>query len=165
MEKMNLIEKFGGVFPHMVYSPIFGEGVVSRINEEEIVVTPTSNTSVLTYSFNHDGTLEENGECLLFPSYENRDWSKYTPKVTITEKQPINVYWYTVTDNKNYNAILYARLKELSGNLPNNAHPIPKKGDIWFNEINGLTCCQRENKIARMAMMIGTELKITDVDG
>ena len=76
----------------------------------------------------------------------------------VEKNYPKVVYWFKVTGDKEANAALFAELRNLTGKEKWN-YPIPKEGDIWFNEECGLTCCQPENKIARMAMMVGIELK------
>ena len=72
------------------------------------------------------------------------------------------IYWFEVTGDKEIDDALFSELSNLTGKEKWN-YPIPQKGDIWFNEKCGLTCCQPANKIARMAMMVGTELRYEKV--
>ena len=68
-----------------LYSTIFGDVELIRVNQNddvdyypiEIKLSDDSITSVTT-----DGRLCEyyNGECILFPSKEQRDWSKFNVK-------------------------------------------------------------------------------------
>ena len=68
-----------------LYSPIYGDVELIRVNQNddvdyypiEIKLSDDSISSVTT-----DGRLCEyyNGECVLFPSKEQRDWSKFKPK-------------------------------------------------------------------------------------
>ena len=64
-----------------LYSPVFGEVEFESINDiiEPIVVTTNIGN---TECFTADGKMYTyyNGECLLFPSKEQRDWSKFKPK-------------------------------------------------------------------------------------
>lgn len=58
-----------------VYSPIFGDGKVESINGDNIKVS--SKTTGVEYLFIGQGQYEKYGECLLFPSRENRSWERY----------------------------------------------------------------------------------------
>ena len=57
-----------------LYSPLCGECKLSEINGYTIRMFD-SNANY--YHFYHDGSYVKTGECLLFPSKENRDWSKF----------------------------------------------------------------------------------------
>ena len=64
-----------------LYSPVFGEVKFESINDiigPIIVTTNTGNAECFTA----DGKMYTyyNGECLLFPSKEQRDWSKFNVK-------------------------------------------------------------------------------------
>ena len=61
-----------------LYSPLCGECELNRIhNELKKIVVSTSDGTI--YSFYNDGKYFQgnNGECMLFPSKENRDWNKF----------------------------------------------------------------------------------------
>ena len=63
-----------------LYSPVFGEVEFESINDiigPIIVTTNTGNAECFTA----DGKMYTyyNGECLLFPSKDQRDWSKFKP--------------------------------------------------------------------------------------
>lgn len=81
-EKLNLVEILKDC-PEgtKLYSPVFGEVKFESINDiigPIIVTTNTGNAECFTA----DGKMYTyyNGECLLFPSKEQRDWSKFNPK-------------------------------------------------------------------------------------
>ena len=61
-----------------LYSPIFGEMKFSKIgnNDYSIIVTQDCHTA----SFTKEGFYyaDVDGECLLFPSKDQRDWNKFT---------------------------------------------------------------------------------------
>ena len=62
-----------------LYSPIFGEVEFEKIGsnkEDAIVITK----GVITSSFTKEGFYyaDKSEECLLFPSKDQRDWSKFT---------------------------------------------------------------------------------------
>lgn len=153
----NIYEKIKNrKLPIDVYSPVFGNGQIISTNNDCIEVL-THETE--TYFFDDLGKLHENGEVLLFPSKYEKDWSAVCYTVDI--KQPKTVYWYRVTNSSEKNKILFETLREKTG-LDNKLYPIPKEGDIYYNEIDGLMCLQPENKIARMAMMVGYEIVISE---
>lgn len=67
-----------------LYSTIYGDVELIRVNQNDDVYYPIeiklSDDSI--NSVTTDGRLCEyyNGECVLFPSKEQRDWSKFKPK-------------------------------------------------------------------------------------
>lgn len=67
-----------------LYSTIFGEVTFDKIKEDQEypVIFTTNNGREITTSVASDGRhlLEFNGECILFPSLEQRDWSKFKIK-------------------------------------------------------------------------------------
>lgn len=58
-----------------LYSPIFGYVYLDKIRPYLAVVVRTSNKQ--KEEFLYDGRYGMNGECMLFPSKENRDWSTF----------------------------------------------------------------------------------------
>ena len=61
-----------------LYSPLVGECTLEHIHGElKKILISTSDGTTLT--FNHNGTYfqMDNSECLLFPSKDQRDWSKF----------------------------------------------------------------------------------------
>ena len=63
-----------------LYSPVFGEVKFESINDIIGPIVVTTNTGNAE-CFTADGKMYTyyNGECLLFPSKEQRDWSKFKP--------------------------------------------------------------------------------------
>ena len=57
-----------------LYSPIFGEGWLSEVGDYLIKVYDNNAND---YNFYHDGSYVKTGECMLFPSKENRDWNTF----------------------------------------------------------------------------------------
>ena len=57
-----------------LYSPICGECTLVTVSSNRIVVMDHRNVCRL---FDPYGLIDVNGECLLFPSKEVRDWSNY----------------------------------------------------------------------------------------
>lgn len=68
-----------------LYSPVYGDVYLLRVMSTtySIVVRPDSDND-FTVSFTSDGRLNANfnGECMLFPSKENRDWRTFNKEVT-----------------------------------------------------------------------------------
>ena len=66
---------------YKLYSPLFGEVTFSDITENKIKVYNLNKYCI--YNFYHDGTfniingVESTRECMLFPSKDQRDWSKF----------------------------------------------------------------------------------------
>ena len=58
-----------------LYSPIFGE--CTLIGVGGCMITVLCCATAIRYTFYSDGTYVKNGECMLFPSKEQRDWSKF----------------------------------------------------------------------------------------
>ena len=56
-----------------LYSPIFGDVIFEEIRHGYIRVS----TNCIIREFHSDGRFYANGECMLFPSRENRDWNTF----------------------------------------------------------------------------------------
>lgn len=85
-EKLNLLEILKDCpFGKKLYSTVFGEVKFDRIDtilSHPIVVRIGRIEDDHTETFAADGRLYSyhSGECVLFPSREQRDWSKFKPK-------------------------------------------------------------------------------------
>lgn len=62
-----------------LYSPIFGECVFRYINDETNDICVKTQYDEIRF-FNFEGLYNAGGECLLFPSKEMRDWSRFAWK-------------------------------------------------------------------------------------
>lgn len=61
-----------------LYSPIFGDVYLDKIRPHiAIVVKTDKDQGDFKEEFLYDGRYGMNGECMLFPSKENRDWSTF----------------------------------------------------------------------------------------
>lgn len=61
-----------------LYSPIFGKVYLDKIRSHlAIVVTTDKKQGDFKEEFLYDGRYGMNGECMLFPSKDQRDWSKF----------------------------------------------------------------------------------------
>ena len=65
-----------------LYCTFLGDVLFSKIEDNKIIV----HTSYTIYSFHSDGKFTYDSECALFPSREQRDWSKF--KVPIKRFNP-----------------------------------------------------------------------------
>ena len=84
-----------------LYSPIFGKGKVKDIaaNNSTIIVEDAKKNE---YYFHPTGRYISSGECLLFPSKEMRDWSKFTWEkgdVLISNNGNNNIIFIKFTDD------------------------------------------------------------------
>ena len=79
-----------------LYSPVFGDvelyQVIKDAEEDYHIDVILSNNTLDT--FTKDGRLfaEYDGECTLFPSKEQRDWSKFKPKKQKFDPQTLNPF-------------------------------------------------------------------------
>lgn len=93
-ENLNLIEILKDCpYGKKLYSTVFGEVKFDRIDtilSHPIVVRIGRIEDDHTETFSADGRLYSyhNGECVLFPSKEERNWSKFNPKQPKKPKQP-----------------------------------------------------------------------------
>ena len=65
-----------------LYSPVLGEVDFVKISDDDISFPIRVRVKYGMYTFSSQGRFcnIEQGECLLFPSKEQRDWSKFNPK-------------------------------------------------------------------------------------
>lgn len=65
-----------------LYSPVLGEVDFVRISDDDISFPIRVRVKYGMYTFSSQGRFcnIEQGECLLFPSKEQRDWSKFKPE-------------------------------------------------------------------------------------
>ena len=77
--KINIAEILKDCPPGMkLYSPIFGDVYLNKIRPHlAIVVTTDKEQGNIKEEFLYDGRYWINGECMLFPSKDQRDWSKF----------------------------------------------------------------------------------------
>ena len=89
-----------------LYSPVLGDVNFKGINNLYIEVLDLGN---IVREFYHDGRFYMNGECMLFPSRENRDWSKFTlNKFDIKSLKPFDKVLIRNDDNDYWRADLYS---------------------------------------------------------
>ena len=75
MEKINIAEILADCPKGTkLYSPIFGEVYLDKIRPHLAIIVTTDKYKE---EFLYDGRYGMNGECMLFPSKDQRDWSKF----------------------------------------------------------------------------------------
>ena len=87
MKNLNLVEILKD-YPKgtKLYSPIFGDVEFLGASQYEDIKCPIrvrlSDNALESFTFTKDGRIfaEHDGECMLFPSKEERDWSKFKYK-------------------------------------------------------------------------------------
>ena len=106
-----------------LYSPIFGDVYLEKIRPHLAVIVKRNKDGKNLEEFLYDGRYTLNGECMLFPSKENRDWNTFqipfkdgdvlaydvsTHTTVFIHRNVPNDHTYTtsfyvgVTKNKNY---------------------------------------------------------------
>lgn len=65
-----------------LYCTFLGDVTFQCIEEDRIIIKSDCGS----YSFGKDGTFSPDGECVLFPSREQRDWSKF--KIPVKKFDP-----------------------------------------------------------------------------
>lgn len=77
-----------------LYSTICGECTIKKIYEG--LGFDVISKDGTTYNFSYDGRFDLNGECCIFPSKENRDWSSVNIKVEISFEPKIGKNNYKI---------------------------------------------------------------------
>lgn len=105
-ENLNLIEKLKNVpAGTMFYSTTRGDCEFCRIDGKSIIVK-IDDYYIYIYELDKFGRLGEDGECILFPSKDQRDWSKF-------EYDPIKIGTPVMVRDNKWEAW---RLKYYNGN-------------------------------------------------
>lgn len=67
-----------------LYSPVFGDVYFQRVRNDLIEVT---SDCYVSHEFLPNGSYSLQGECVLFPSKDQRDWSKFGVSDQVTDKE------------------------------------------------------------------------------
>ena len=97
-----------------LYSPVFGEVEFESINDIIRPIVVTTNTGNAE-CFTADGKMytRYNGECVLFPSKEQRDWSKFNvkkPKFDPKTLQPFDKVLVRDTNSEKWRIQLFSHI-------------------------------------------------------
>lgn len=119
-----------------VYSTIGGDGVVLRLGH--LIIVKDINGGMIEYT--PTGKLfNDIGECILFPSKDQRDWSKFKRPVEFKPGQLVLVWDNKETDgyfdSQNAQIGIYKRLNEETGRYVASLHihDGPAGGVKWDN--------------------------------
>ena len=114
-ENLNLVEILKDCHEGTkLYSPVFGEVEFESINNIIGPIVVTTNTGNAE-CFTADGKMYTyyNGECLLFPSKEQRDWSKFNvkkPKYDPKTLQPFDKVLVRDTNSEKWRIQLFSHI-------------------------------------------------------
>lgn len=77
-ENLNLVERLKNVPAGTVfYTTMRGNCEFCRISNKNIIIKIVDCSSCFIYALDKFGRLGSDGECIIFPSKEQRDWSKF----------------------------------------------------------------------------------------
>lgn len=89
-----------------LYSPIVGTVIFQYINENipYSIITRYNDNLDDVYNFTKEGKYYANkgGECLLFPSKDQRDWSKFKPKKPKFDPKTLQPFDKVLLTNENH---------------------------------------------------------------
>ena len=104
-ENLNLVEILKD-YPEdtKLYSPALGEVEFAGINYYDRTYPIMVKTKDGTFSFTEQGKLYDikQSECLLFPSKEQRDWSKFKPKKPKFDPKTLQAFDKVLVRDKDY---------------------------------------------------------------
>ena len=118
-ENLDLVEILKDCPADMIfYSPLFGEVRFKYIREGyvfPIVLSYDYKGNITSTCFTKDGRYvnSANGECLLFPSKDQRDWSKFKvskPKFDPKTFQPFDKVLARDADDREWLALLFSHI-------------------------------------------------------
>ena len=77
-----------------LYSPLYGEVALDSVDEDYMYYPIKANRDGLQLTFARDGRFHRkfNGECMLFPSKDQRDWSKFKAPVEKFDPKTLNPF-------------------------------------------------------------------------
>ena len=91
-----------------LYSPIYGDVELEKVFQGKIYPIQIKLNNNSTDDFTKEGIIfrEFNGECMLFPSKNQRDWSKFKPKKPKFDPKTLQAFDKVLAkDRGNYNWI------------------------------------------------------------
>jgi hypothetical protein len=89
-----------------LYSPVFGDVIFEEVRQDYIRVR----TNNIKREFYSDGRYYSNGECMLFPSRENRDWNTFK-KFDIKSFKPFDKVLVRDKDINTWRCELYSHYR------------------------------------------------------
>ena len=181
MKKLNLIEILKNCPQGIkLYSPAYGELKFDGIKLQDIINPPRhiiycydttqiyEDIKAQLRVFNSDGSLLDSitGECVLFPSTDQRDWGKFKTPLQVEQFEPCKCYWYKITGDKEKDAALLDKLKDLMPKTTYLYEPGSnkfEKGKIVYNNVNHIEVINDVDRtFSQIVKMIGVELKVKE---
>lgn len=115
MEKINLVETLKN-YPAgtKLYSPLFGEVTFRKIDKKGLFPIVVETSLGATATFSAEGRFfpaYDDSECLLFPSKDQRDWSKFgIPEISPKIFKPFDKVLVRDSDNGIWKCSLFSRM-------------------------------------------------------
>ena len=109
MDKINLCELLRGHEGEIFYTTIYGYAALNSITKDSCQFT-SINTRV-TFLLHDDGAFDYEGECVVFPEMNQRDWNKWQPKLPKTWNELINERSFT-GNPKNLSCTIISRISK-----------------------------------------------------
>ena len=105
-----------------LYSPIIGEVEFKRIKDYDYPIVTCSKNGNRILSFTKDGLFFQEGECImLFPSKDQRDWTKFRIKKPKFDPQALNPFDKVLArnfDSENWKVQLFSYIIEDETHYP-----------------------------------------------
>lgn len=114
-----------------LYSPLFGECSLYDVNSKIELLDSKNNKVWLYYNGKYNQTYD--GECLLFPSKENRDWNTFCPFKDgdiLYVKTPNTEFIFIYKNNDLYNIYDYVASSKRGAFYYNTSYSLCDKRDI-----------------------------------
>lgn len=112
-----------------LYSPICGECTFNYIDEEEVIHALYGDNFPITFTKYGQFNIDEfDGECLLFPSKEVRDWSNYKIPTPQYNFKPFDKVIVRINSTKEWIADIFSHTRPYSGDT---SVYITLGGRIW----------------------------------
>ena len=173
MEKLNLVELLKNCPEDMeLYSPAYGALKFYKV-DQQIGIKPSLNIifcydSNVVYSerelccrvFKSDGSLlnSEQGECMLFPAENQRDWNKFKTPPKVLQICPDRIYWFQYSEQYGY--YLYDKLFELIGDYE--FVEGVREGQIVYSDGKKIKTVDESDTVVDLIRLIGVQLKIEE---
>ena len=106
-----------------LYSPVYGDVELLTVHNNGIYPILVKLRNYMLYSFAKDGRIfiEHDGECMLFPSKDQRDWSKFKvnkPKFAPKTLQPFDKVLVRDTPIEDWECDFFSHIDNGGGNYP-----------------------------------------------
>lgn len=173
MEKLNIAEILKDCPEDIeLYSPAYGALKFNRV-DQHTGIRPSQNIILcfdanIVYSerelqcrvFKSDGSLlnSEQGECMLFPAENQRDWNKFKIPPKVLQISPVRIYWFQYSEQYGY--YLYDKLFELMGEYE--IVEGVKEGQIVYSDGKKIKTVDESDTVVDVIKLIGVQLKIEE---